>query len=225
MSYNMFFFPTQSLAERIIEDFESPSSEDDAPNHSHPPSPSSLLHLHPITVATATRTRTRPLIGRGLPVSPIDCASTPEDMRITTPPSSPEVVASVSDFNRTKASDWIKQVQLESAESIGGDPNDTAKTPHHCLHQHQCQSESSKRAGRTKKFIPGGLAEQLQRVSRSEASEVTVWEHRVRRLEGKDAGEGLVKNLLKVTLLAQYLHAYFLYIDSKYLHTPNVQLV
>ena len=202
MSYTTDFFPIkkkpQCLAERMIDDFESPSSEDDAPYHSHPaspPSPSAPLHLHPITISTTTsRTvtrRTKPLIGRGLPVSPIECASTPEDMRIATPPSSPEVVASVSDFNRTKTSDWIKQVQLESAESSRGDLNDTAKTPHQCQHQYQCHSESSKRgSGRGKRFIPGGLAEQLQRVSRCEASETTVWEYRVKRLEGKDEGEG-----------------------------------
>ena len=136
-----------------------------------------------------TAQKTNPLIGRGLPASPIECASTPEDMRIATPPSSPEVLTSVSDFNRTKPSEWIKQVQLESSESNRGDLNDTMKTPHQHQRSYQCQSESSKRGGKGRKFIAGGLAERLQRVARCEDSEAMVWEHRAKKLEEKDSGE------------------------------------
>ena len=104
-------------------------------------------------------------------------------MNIATPPSSPE--ASISDLSRSKTSDWIKQVALESLVSSRGCDtshiNDTTmRTPYH--------NDSSSRRGRAKKLVPGGLAEQLQRVIQYEASEITFWEHRAKKLEDQDIG-------------------------------------
>ena len=103
----------------------------------------------------------------------------PEYMSIVTPPSSPEL--GHSDLSRTKTSDWIKQLHVESMESNQCDQShlsETMKTP----------LDSAKKS-RGKRFVPGGLAEQLQRVIQRENSEITFWEHRSKRLqEEKDAG-------------------------------------
>ena len=107
-------------------------------------------------------------------------------MSITTPPSSPEDSTSIADFSKTKTSEWIKQVQLESLESTKSELsclNETVmKTPHH-----RSESASSKRV-RGRKFVPGGLAEQLLSVIQRENSEITFWQHKAKRIEEKDVG-------------------------------------
>lgn len=116
-------------------------------------------------------------------------------MNIATPPSSPE--ASVFDLNKTKTSDWIKQVALESLESSRGCDmshiNDTTmRTPYH--------NDSSSRRSRVKKLVPGGLAEQLQRVVQYEASEITFWEHRAKKLEDKDIGIPFLLKTVRIVI-------------------------
>ena len=78
--------------------------------------------------------------------------------------------------DRTKTSDWIKQVQLESMElSKSGDLT------------HINEIDSTRR-GRGKKFVAGGLAERLQRILNHENSEVTFWEHQSKEPEERDKG-------------------------------------
>ena len=108
----------------------------------------------------ATPTKTQ--IIRGIPVSmAMMHANVEEDLSIESPPSSPEL----SHMTRIKATDWIKNVSVESHED--DDVNETMKTP----------IDSSKR-GRSKRFVSGGLAEQLQRIIQRENSDITFWEHR-----------------------------------------------
>ena len=90
----------------------------------------------------------------------------------------------MSDLSRTKASDWIKQIARESLDSSRGCDvshlhDTTMRTPYH--------GDSVKRS-KGKKLVPGGMAEQLQRVVQREASEITFWEHKAKKLEEKDIG-------------------------------------
>ena len=100
----------------------------------------------------------------------VDPSDPPEYMNIETPPSSPELNQSnqlylndQSDISRTKTSEWIKQV------SIDGNQRDQLSLS---------KSDSAKKS-RRKKFVPGGLADQLQRIIQRENSEITFWEHRL----------------------------------------------
>lgn len=180
------FLLLQALAENI-DDFESPSTEDDDVS----PHPSPFLLPHTSTPAPNAH---KPQINRGLPIPTptLECAPTPEYMSISTPPSSPEI-PSVSDLNRAKTSDWIKQVQLEPTERSRSEVtlNDTMRTPH---------APDSARKGRGRKFVPGGLAERLQRLIQHENSEVTFWEHRVKKLDDKELGRWVYSLIPRLSL-------------------------
>lgn len=172
----------QVLTENIDE-FESDTDASPTFSQSHSQSPPPSLRTITPIVTPKTPVRCKPPISRGLPpslqsfIGTLD--STSEDVNIGTPPSSPE--ASVSDLSKTKASDWIKQIALESLEGCDmSNLHDTmTRTPYH--------GDSVKR-GRGKKLVPGGLAEQLQRVIQREASEITFWEHKAKKLEEREIG-------------------------------------
>ena len=98
----------------------------------------------------------------------------PENMDIETPPTSPETPPTSpecghSNSNRTKATEWIRQVSIESNQSN--------------QYNQSCVSESMKtpvesgKKGRGKYFVVGGLAERMQRIIQRENSEITFWEH------------------------------------------------
>ena len=93
----------------------------------------------------------------------------PENMDIETPPTSPDTPPTSpecghSNNNRSKATEWIRQVSMESNRF---DQSCVMKTP----------VDSGKR-GRVKHFVVGGLAERMQRIIQRENSEITFWEHR-----------------------------------------------
>ena len=98
-----------------------------------------------------------------------------------TPPTSPE--SSHTHHHRTKATEWLKYVSMESNQSNQFDQsglNETMKTP----------VDSAKKS-KSKKFVAGGLAEQLNRIVQREKSEITFWEHRsTRQQEDRETGKG-----------------------------------
>ena len=115
--------------------------------------------------------------------------STPDNASISTPPSSPDYkqvyLESEDNLSRTKTSDWIKQVSLDS-ETVGetsvSDTTFVMKTPHD-----SAKKSSGRRGGR--RLVAGGMAEQLQKVIQRENVEVTFWEHKVKQLEEGSVGE------------------------------------
>ena len=89
-----------------------------------------------------------------------------------------------SDISRTETSEWIKQV------SIDGNQRDQLSLS---------KSDSAKKS-RRKKFVPGGLADQLQRIIQRENSEITFWEHRLANAQ-QDNQQGMYTNI-------KYIHMY-----------------
>ena len=125
----------------------------------------------------------------------VDPSDPPEYMNIETPPSSPELNQShqpyhsdlldQSDFNRTKTSDWLKQVSIDANQS---DQLSLSR------------SDSAKKSSRRRKFVLGGLAERLQRIIQRENSEITFWEHRsLKTQQDQDSQQGT---------LYMYAHTY-----------------
>ena len=117
----------------------------------------------------ATPSETRSKIPISMATLYVDPCDPPEYMSIETPPSSPELnqpyhcdQLDQSDINRTKTSEWLKQVSVDVNQSnqLSLSRSDSAKKP------------------RRKKFVLGGLAERLQRVIQRENSEISFWEHR-----------------------------------------------
>ena len=100
----------------------------------------------------------------------------PEYMSIESPPSSPE--DSHAHFNRTKTTEWLKNVSLESNQFDQSCHSESMKTP----------VDSAKKS-RNKKFIAGGLADKLQKLIQRENSEITFWEHQSTRQEEEGLGE------------------------------------
>ena len=95
-----------------------------------------------------------------------------DHMDIETPPTSPETQPTSpecghSDTNRTKATEWIRQVSIEVRNQFDQSYiSEPMKTP----------VDSGKR-GRGKHFVGGGLAEKMQRIIQRENSDITFWEH------------------------------------------------
>ena len=138
---------------------------------------------HQVNVHTATPS-TSHIITRGFPVSMATLYSEdkqpPDYMAIETPPSSPQTPIALPDahISRTKATDWIKHVSIESNQSDQSHLGDSVKT-----------SVDSGKRGRGKRFVCGGLAERMQRIIQRENSEITFWEHRsTRQLEDQHPG-------------------------------------
>ena len=121
---------------------------------------------------TCTAMCSTSLSNRGLPIS-MAMLYTADDgpsdhMDIETPPTSPETPpispeCGHSHIDRTKATEWIKHVSMESNQSCVSEP---MKTP----------VDSGKRR-RSKNFVAGGLAERMQKIIQRENSEITFWEH------------------------------------------------
>ena len=124
--------------------------------------------FEPRPLAT-TPSETRSKIPISMATIYADPCDPPEYMSIETPPSSPELnqpyhcdQLDQSDINRTKTSEWLKQVSVDMNQSdrLSLSRSDSAKKP------------------RRKKFVSGGLAEHLQRIIQRENSEISFWEHR-----------------------------------------------
>ncbi len=124
---------------------------------------------HPLAT---TPSETRSKIPISMATLYVDPSDPPEYMSIETPPSSPELNQSnqlyhsdqldQSDINRTKTSEWLKQVSVDVNQSD---------------HLSLSRSDSAKKS-RRRKFMSGGLAERMHRIIQRENSEVSFWEHR-----------------------------------------------
>lgn len=146
-----------------IIDSDSFSSEDDDEKRPR------LFEPHP---PAGTLSESRSVFPVSMATFCLDANDPPEYMSIETPPSSPELSQmgqpcldnqlDQSDISRTKTSDWIKQVSIDTNQY-----NQSSLS----------KSDSAKKLKR-RKFVPGGLAERLQRVIQRENSEIRFWEHR-----------------------------------------------
>lgn len=162
-----------------IADFDSPQSSDADVTPPH----------HPIALfPTATKSHTTKRRSKKNTSQFVNFLSTPDNANISTPPSSPENDPEYEDtLSRTKTSDWIRQVSLDSdathvGETSMSDTTFVMKTPHD-----SAKKSSSRRGGR--RLVEGGLAEQLQKIIQRENVEVTFWEHKVKQLKESSVGE------------------------------------
>lgn len=131
--------------------------------------------------------------------------STPDNASIFTPPSSPDYNQESEDnLSRTKTSEWIKQVSLDSETTRVGETSmsDTTlvmKTP-----RDSAKKLSSRSGGR--RLVAGGMAEHLQKIIQRENVEVTFWEHKVKQLEEGVVGETLFLLVPGPTCTYVYIH-------------------
>ena len=192
MKYPHFNFFHNSILHIIIIIFQDlvdiDDSESFSSNEEMEPRP---FEPHPLTTTPPKSHSSK--ISRGIPISMatlyVEPDNPPEYMSIETPPSSPELYQSSqlyqadqfdhSDVSRTKTSEWIKHVSFESNQCDQSCLNETMKTP----------VDSAKKS-RRKKFVLGGLAEQLQRIIQRENSDITFWEHRSAKAQ-QDSEQGM----------------------------------
>ena len=177
-----------------IVDFDSSSSGGNAtppPSTRSPPhtltsfTPSHLAPSHKPPLRTQASLKKMSNSDKRTPLPSFDLSSCREDYTsIATPPSSPELHYNISSSSRTKTSEWIKQVRLDSLDSTRADERTLNET---VLSKYQ---PDSAKKGRGRKIVAGGLAERLQRVIQHTASEVTFWEHRAKRMKEREIGEG-----------------------------------
>ncbi|XP_064399179.1 uncharacterized protein LOC135345681 isoform X2 [Halichondria panicea] len=140
--------------------------------------------------------------------------STDGELLTSTPPISPEANLDHT-LCRPKTSDWLKGVSLDTdATSVGeSDLSSAIKTP----------LDSAKKIGSRRgrrRYVEGGLAEQLERVVQREGVEVTFWEHRVKTLHESDVD---TSSCLTVQVLA-LVNCYSLFVASCHLTQGNPSL-
>ena len=176
-----------------IQEFDSQSSESSeaipppascsSPLMHHPSPPP---HLHTSTPTHPHRSLT--IRDFANLTCPIVSEPTPEDLSITTPPSSPDLVSVKPLTNKAKVmktSVWMKQIPLDPEGCLEETHMSLINNETAGLLQHR---DSEKRGrGRGRKVVPGGLEEGLLHVIQRENSEITFWEHCSRKMESNNS--------------------------------------
>ena len=148
-----------------------------------------LQPFEPLPLAT-TPSESRSNIPISMATLHADSNDPPEYMTIETPHSSPELNQSnllyhddqldQSNISRIKTSEWLKQVSINANQSD----------------QLSLSRSDSAKKSRRKKFVPGGLAEQLQQILQRENSEITYWEHSLAKTQ-QDSQQGMYADIKK----------------------------
>ena len=120
---------------------------------------------------------------------------TPEYQSIVTPPSSPEATPpdKRSGVKQTTASEWARQITLESGE-LGVGPacvdNTMLGLNETVLLRGLGEIGEGVRRGRGRrgKVVTGGLAALAETVAQREKSEIAFWEHRARQMDDSNTG-------------------------------------
>ena len=203
-------FDEQGVAENIQE-FDSCSSDEGSPLE--PPHLLSTLHTStPVTTVTSpphtstpvphhtlTRHQQHSMTLRDfcshLTTADLHMATpTPDYQSIVTPPSSPEAMppSKRSEVKLTTASEWVKQITLESDDlgvTSGASLDKTMLGLNDTVMRGVCDGgEGVRRGGRRGRVVAGGLAAALDMVEQRERSDITFWEHRARHMDNSNTG-------------------------------------
>ena len=223
-------FDEQGVAENIQE-FDSCSSDEGSPLE--PPHLLSTLHTStPVTTVTSpphtstpaphhtlTRHQQHSMTLRDfcshLTTADLHMATpTPDYQSIVTPPSSPEATppSKRSEVKLTTASEWVKQITLESDDlgvTSGASLDKTMLGLNDTVMRGVCDGgEGVRRGGRRGRVVAGGLAAALDMVEQRERSDITFWEHRARHMDNSNTGIHtfvLLSNVVVLLILDTYV--------------------